>query len=138
MKRQYTKPSIKKHRSNLGGFVDVCAGISGDRVVMWTYLPKRWCGQAAVDLYEGPVKATLRRVRGAKPSYLILEDNDPVGYKSAVAIDKKKELGIKAVTFPTYSPDLSPCDYFLWRNIEARMVKCATKRQESAEDLGRS
>ena len=77
LKKGYTKPSAKKHRRNLGGSVSVCAAIHRDRVVMWEYLPSRWCAQAAVDLYNGPIRRTLRRVCGAKSRYLILEDNDP-------------------------------------------------------------
>ena len=133
LKPQYTKPNAKKHRRNVGGSVKLCAGMSRDRVVMWTYLPDRWCGKAAVDLYDGPIKRTLKRVCGEKRKYVILEDNDPTGYKSNAAIAKKKELGISPIEFPIYSPDLNPCDYFLWRNIEARMDACAPKGKESKE-----
>ena len=84
-------------------------------------------------MYDGPIKATLRRVCGVKPKYLLLEDNDPTGYKSTAALDKKKELGIKTTNFPKYSPDLNPCDYFLWRNIEARMATCTPKGKETTD-----
>ena len=131
LKPGYTKPNPKKHRANPGGSVTVCAGIQGDRVVMWAYLPQRWCGQAAVDLYQGAIKSTLRRTRGVKNKYLLLEDNDPTGYKSNAAIDAKKDLGIQTVDFPKYSPDLNPCDYFLWQCIDRRMDSCAPKGRET-------
>ena len=44
----------------------------------------------------------------------------------------KAELGIQPVTFPKYSPDLNPMDFYVWseaavciRNIEARSLKHA-------------
>ena len=60
-----------------------------------------------------------------------MEDNDPSGYKATVAIAKKKELGINAIPFPRYSPDLNPCDYFLWNEVERRVAKNAPTGRES-------
>ena len=76
---------------------------------------------------------TLRRTCGIKRKYVLLEDNDPTGYKSNAAIAVKKSLGIATVEFPTYSPDLNPCDYFLWKDIERRMNACQNMRRESRE-----
>ena len=56
-----------------------------------------------------------------KKRYLVLEDNDPSGYKSGKAKKAKAEARIEALQFPRYSPDLNPMDYFLWEDIARRM-----------------
>ena len=38
--------------------------------------------KAAADAYEGPVKKALQKAYPDKKSYTVLEDNDPVGFKS--------------------------------------------------------
>ena len=48
---------------------------------------------------------------------LIIEDNDPTGYTSGKAIAAKKELKIEAFTFPRYSPDLNPLDFYVWHEV---------------------
>ena len=32
---QYTKPNLKRNRKNLGGVLNLCAGVSKDRIVLW-------------------------------------------------------------------------------------------------------
>ena len=106
------------------------------RQMLWQYLEKNWYGAAAAKLYRGPIATVLRRVAPEKAKHLILEDNDPTGYKSGKGKAAKKELGFKVVNLPRYSPDLSPCDCFLWDNIEARMAKSAPKnKKESLEQF---
>ena len=63
----------------------------------------------------------LQKYRGNKRRYDILEDNDPTGYKSNDAKKEKVRLKIVPVEFPTYSPDLNPCDYALWTEVATRM-----------------
>ena len=46
-------------------------------------------------------------------------DNAPV-HTSAVATAKLVELGYELLPHPPYSPDLAPCDFFLFPNMEAR------------------
>ena len=82
----FTKPSAKKNQVNPGGSAKVCAGIANGRIVLWHYLPARWNGHAAVDLYRGPIIRALRRSFGEKRSYTIMEDNDPTGYAHAFVI----------------------------------------------------
>jgi len=133
---QYTKPNAKRNRQNLGGCLSVCAGIRKDKVVLWQYLEKNWNGEAAAKLYRGAIAKVLRRAAPEKAKPVILEDNDPTGYKSGKGKAAKKELGFKVVSLPRYSPDLNPCDYFLWDNIEARMAKSAPKnKKESVEQF---
>ena len=62
----------------------------------------------------------------------MLEDNDPTGFKSKVAIDAKATLRIKPIEFPTYSPDLNPSDFSLWREVESRMAAQTAPKTEAA------
>jgi len=124
LKAGFTRPSGKsKHKINPGAKVLVCAAIVNCKVKVWEYLPRRWCAAAAADLYEKILYKALRRHRGIKKSYKILEDNDPTGYKSKLATKVKDKLGIKPITFPRYSPDLNPLDFFLWAEVERRMAQ---------------
>jgi hypothetical protein len=129
----FTKPSGKKHNMNTGGKLKIVAGISNCRVVVWHYVDGPWNGDAAVAMYNGPVVKALKKNRGERKSYIMVEDNDPVGYKSGKAVIAKGALNITAIQFPRYSPDLNPMDYFLWQEVEKRMAKNAPKRLESVQ-----
>ena len=83
-------------------------------------------------MYRGPIIKTLRRVRGHKASYLLCEDNDPSGYKSGKGMAAKREMKIKTVPWPRYSPDMMPLDFSLWRNIQLRMDESDPKGRETA------
>ena len=119
---EFTKPSKKKNRMNTGGSVSVCAGISNCRIVLWEYLKGRWNGDSAVALYQGPIMKALKKERGQKRSYTVLEDNDPSGYKSSKAVAAKRALRIKPLLWPRYSPDLHPLDYSIWEKIHKRVL----------------
>jgi hypothetical protein len=129
----FVKPNNKRHRINPGASASVLAGIIGGRVRIWEYLPKKWNGATAAAVYRDTIIKALRKFRGKKDSYSILEDNDPSGYKSNKAIAAKKELGIRPVDFPPYSPDLQPLDFFLWAEVMRRMALANIKRVESKE-----
>lgn len=134
LKKGFTKPNVKKHNVNMGCTVNLCAGIVDGRVRIWHYLPSRWCGAVAVDLYKDVVYPALVKQYGKKRAFNILEDNDPTGYKSKVAVDAKNDLGIQPMKFPTYSPDLNPLDFSLWEEVGARMAKQNPPKCESIED----
>ena len=111
LKAEFTKPNQKKHRINPGGALRVCAGICGDRIVVWEYIKGNWNGQKAADLYKEVIHPSLLKHRGLKKKgFTVLEDNDPVGYKSGKGKRAKKECRINAIEFPRYSPDLNPLD----------------------------
>lgn len=80
--KNFTKPKSNKNRVNPGAKVSVCCAIMNNKVKVWEYLPSRWCAQAASDLYRGPLIRALRKFRGNKSAYHVVEDNDPTGYKS--------------------------------------------------------
>ena len=134
LQEHFTKPNQKAHRTNLGGTVNVCAGISNCRVVLWEYYTK-WNGQVAADMYKGPILKSLIKKRGRKAKYLLAEDNDPTGYKSGKAIAEKKRLGIQTLDWPRYSPDLMPLDFSLWADISKRVEAGAPRGKETVDEF---
>ena len=128
---QCTRPGQKKNKFNTGAKVAVCAGVSNGRVVLWEYLGSKWNGEAAAELYQGPILKALKKARGIKRSYKVLEDNDPRGFKSGRAVAAKREVKIRTLPFPRYSPDLNPLDFSIWSAIEARMIERAPKTLET-------
>ena len=133
LKDEFTKPSKKKNRMNTGGSVNVCAGISNCRIVLWEYLKGPWNGASAVNLYQGPIMKALKKERGEKRSYTVLEDNDPTGYKSSKAVAAKRALRIKPVPWPRYSPDLHPLDFSIWEKVLDRVLAKKVKGKESVK-----
>ena len=131
LKNEFTKPGRKKNRMNTGARANVCASVSNGRIVLWHCLPKNWTGQAAADLYKDVIFPTLKRVRGVKRSYRILEDNDPTGYKSNLAKKAKSEKRIQAHVFPRYSPDINPLDFSLWQAVTQRMLQTTPNKLET-------
>jgi hypothetical protein len=124
LKKAFTVPSKHKHKMNPGAGAKLLAGIVKDKIRVWHYLPNnKWNSSVAAACYRGPIAKALRTAHGAKSSYKILEDNDPQGYKTKLGADAKKEVGIKAIEFPKYSPDLNPMDYFVWDEVQRRMDK---------------
>ena len=133
LKPGFTKPNKQRHQINPGGSVKILAGISGDRVVLWEEVGKRWNGDIASEMYHGPIMKILKKKRGIKKSYLVVEDNDPTGYKSGKGRAAKKALCIKTVKWPRYSPDLMPLDFSLWQDVQRRMDASAPSGYESKE-----
>jgi hypothetical protein len=98
-------------------------------VSMWHEVSQdRWNGQAAADMYKGPLLKALTKTNPKRKSFEILEDNDPTGFKSSKAVTTKKEVGIKTTfCIPKRSPDLSVMDYAIWSEVNRRM-----RRQEKS------
>ena len=119
----FTKPNQKRNKVNPGGTVNVCAAIIGGRVRVWHYLPRTWNGQTAADLYEHTLAPALATHRGEKAKYVIVEDNDPTGYKSKKAEEVKRNTGIEAIAWPRYSPDLNPLDFYVWHAVEQKALQ---------------
>ena len=130
----FTKPDKRKHRVNLG-CLNLCAGIIKGKVRVWHYLDNGWGGEAAKELYEKVIGPALTRHHGMKRQYNILEDNDPTAYKSNAAKEAKRNLKIVPIEFPTYSPELNPCDYALWEEVENRMAAQKAPKHESVSDF---
>ena len=88
LKKGFAKPKTKK-TAEKGATVNVCAAIINCKIKVWEYLPRRWSGAAAADLYRGPIAKALRRCRGHGKSFTVLEDNDPTGYKSRSGVEAR-------------------------------------------------
>lgn len=58
-----------------------------------------------------------KRPHLAKKKVLFHQDNAPA-HSSAVATSKLVELGYELLPHPPYSPDLAPCDFFLFPNMK--------------------
>ena len=136
-KAEQTKPNEKRHRANPGGTFYVLGGVIGDRVRLWHYVDEKWNGATAAAMYEGPIQETLARYRPSKTTWRIVEDNDPVGFKSGKAEAMKKGLGMVAVEWPKYSPDLMPLDFSLWTTIEQRARAAVGKKRVSVREYKR-
>ena len=93
--------------------------------MMWHEVEGAWSGAAAKALYTGPLKSALRRNYPHARSHMVLEDNDPTGYKSTTGMVAKLASKIEVFEIPCRSPDLNPLDYAIWAEVNKRM-----RRQE--------
>ena len=57
-------------------------------------------------------------------------DNAPV-HNSILVTDYLKNMGIKTVPHPPYSPDLAPCDFWLFPKLKEKLTGC---RYETIEE----
>ena len=85
MSKGHTKPVVKS-KYNPGALgVKVLAGVGNGKVLLWEYIDGAWGGLAAEAAYRGAIKKALQKEFPGRRSYVILEDNDPSGFKSSVA-----------------------------------------------------
>ena len=59
------------------------------------------------------------------------QDNAPV-HNSILVIDYLTKMGIKTAPHPPYSPDLAPCDFWLFLKLKGKLRGC---RYETIEDI---
>ena len=79
-----------------------------------------------VDFYQ------KRRPRTGVRGIKLLHDNAPA-HKSATVHEYLKESGLDVLDRPPYSPDLSPCDFWLFPRLKEML---AGHRYESRCDIG--
>ena len=108
--------------------VQVTAAVIDGRIRMWEYVGGRWNGEKAAIMYKGPLvkamkKAFPNQAKKANAKWVVLEDNDPTGYKSSEGMSAKRLAGITTDDLPRRSPDLNVLDYALWHAINLRMRK---------------
>ena len=96
-------------------------GISAEKVLSCHIVDDIWNKNSAAVVYRDVLVPALRQARPGKSKFLILEDNDPTGYKSKLAQDTKKELGVTVLELPKRSPDLNPLDYAFWSEVNGRL-----------------
>lgn len=119
---QYVRPS-KRLRWNPGARgVHVLAGVGKGRVLIWEYIDgRKWSGAVAAEMYKGPIADAFEKHFPDNPTWLMLEDNDPTGFRSKAGMKAKEEVGLKTFEIPKRSPQLNMCDYALWKEVEKRM-----------------
>ena len=96
------------------------AAVIDSKIRVWHEMDK-WDGATAAAAYKGPLKNALKRAFPKRRNHVILEDNDPSGYKSGKGLQAKSEAGISTLDLPKRSPDLNVLDYSLW-SLVARFV----------------
>jgi len=89
---------------------------------------KKWNGSVAAAMYTGPVKAVLQNAWPRQKKHLMLEDNDPTGFKSGLGETAKKAARISAFVIPKRSPDLSVLGM---RSGSLSLVGCVLKSTSS-------
>ncbi|CAE7268936.1 F52C9.6 [Symbiodinium sp. CCMP2456] len=115
----YVKPKRGLAASTRSKSSLVMGAIGKGRLLLWH------AGQAAADLYVGPLKA-----------------NDPTGFQSNKGKMAKCESGISTFAIPTRSPDLNPMDFCTWSEINRRFRRqeakwSAAKRETRPKYLAR-
>ena len=120
----------------------IAGGVGKGRVRLWHEVGRKWNSKVASDLYLGPVRAALRRSWPRKRKFVMLEDNDPTGFKSTAGERAKKAAKIGIFSIPKRSPDLSVMDYAIWKRIDTLMRRQEkrwkrTKKETRAEYLAR-
>lgn len=118
------KPHLVKPKATLkfpAKSVQVTAAIVKGRVRMWHYVTGRWNGDAAAKMYKGPLAKAVKKAFPGKRSWVLMEDNDPAGYKSAKGMEAKAEAKFTTMALPKRSPDCNPLDYSIWAEINTRM-----------------
>ena len=99
----------------------IAAGVGAGKTLLWEEIKGRWNGQAAADLYTGPIQKILNKTYPTKRRFTVLEDNDPSGFRSNKGKTAKSDANIDVFAIPPHSPDLNVCDYALWKEINKRM-----------------
>ena len=117
--------------------VQVTAAVIKGRIRMWRYTTgRRWNGNEAASMYKGDLSKALKKAypevaRRPRAKFVVMEDNDPAGYKSSKGIAAKSEARMSVLALPPRSPDLNVLDYSLWKAIATRMREQEAKFRSS-------
>ena len=101
----------------------VAGGVGYGKVLLWEVIHGAWNGAAAADLYQGPMRTALLHQFPGVRFWKVLEDNDPTGDRSRLALQAKVGAKIHTVQIPKRSPDLNVMDYYIWSEVERRLRK---------------
>lgn len=115
-------------------------------ILLIDYLPKGTTmnGQYYADLLTRLRSVVVEKRRGkVSRGVLLLQDNAPV-HTSKVSRAALRETGFQEIDHPPYSPDLAPCDYFLFKNLKSDLrgkkfegedeIKCAVEAHFASKD----
>jgi hypothetical protein len=120
----YVKPKKSLNFNTGAKSALVLGGVGGGRMLLWhTVSDGRWSGQAAANMYAGPLRRALNKKYPGKRKCFVLEDNDPTGFRSAKGIKAKADSKIEPFAIPKRSPDLSVMDYAIWSQVNRRLRK---------------
>ena len=98
----------------------ILAAVGNGKMMMW-HKCARWNGAAAKAMYTGPLAKALKKAYPTKSKFIVLEDNDPSGFKSSKGVAGKIAAKIHTFEIPRRSPDLNVLDYAIWKEINRRM-----------------
>ena len=118
--RAHVKPP-KHLKHNFGKSVQVSVAISASRVLTCHVIHGTWNKYSATNMYKSVLGPALRKAHPGKHRFLVLEDNDPTGYKSNMAKNAKQELDIDVLELPKRSPDLNPLEFSFWSQVNTRL-----------------
>ena len=122
LKKGHVKPRKSQTSGSGGKSILVMAAVIDSKIRVWHEMDS-WGGAVAAAAYKGPLKKALSKAYPRQRKHLILEDNDPSGYKSGAGVVAKKQAGITTLNLPKRSPDLNVLDYSLWAQITTHMRK---------------
>ena len=89
------------------------------------------------EYYVEVLREFRKRFQGKRPALFksgqwhFHQDNAPV-HNSILFTDYLAKMGIKTVSLPPYSPDLAPCDFWLFPKLKEKLRGC---RYETIEEM---
>jgi len=137
--RMENEPNPKKarrSRSKLKVLLTVFFGCRG--VVHSEFLPE---GQTVnKDYYLSVLRRLRENIRRKRPelwrenSWILHDDNAPA-HRATIVADYKAKNSVNSVNHPPYSPDLAPCDFFLFPKLK---LPLRGTRFSSIDDIKRN
>ena len=89
------------------------------------------------EYYDEVLGEVRKRFRRKMPALFksglwhVHQDNAPVN-NSILVTDYLTKMGIKTASHPPYSPDLAPCDFWLFPKLKEKLRSC---RYETIEEM---
>lgn len=117
------EPAPKKAKVTLS-FNKVMATVFWDArgIIFIDYLQKGTCKTINGEYYAALLQRLSEEIKTKRP-YLVINkvlfhhDNEPA-HTSMIAMSKIHDLRFELLPHPPYSPDLAPCDYYLFPSLK--------------------
>lgn len=120
---ELSKPNPKMKNSGGSQSVEMSLAFNSDGVVMTRMFNKKWNGHQACLMYKCLAQSLYDSGRKQPgDEILIVEDGDPSGYESGKAKAIKRQLNIRVLKLPPYSPCLNPLDFSVFAEVESLMT----------------
>ena len=81
------------------------------------------------------IEAWSARRPGTSPRRILLHHDNATAHTAASTLDYLQENGVQLVTHPPYSPDLAPCDFFLFPLVKKQLKGKAFETIEDARGI---